>query len=181
MVRFLILGVIGTVLLGSLGQAAEESSELVLPELKSTTNNYFKEVGMTVGTPGGLNVNVGIWGPMVLRASGMYLGTKMTGGEVQMGWALRREGHFKHYVGVQALTSAFDGGNYRWEWTGLGPVYGMHWRGLTASLGASIGSGTKKRLLSAYRENSSRFSPFEPTKGLGSVMGTAQIGYTFLF
>ena len=125
-----------------------------------------KELGVTLGTPAGLNINVGWWGdesfPLLARLSGMYYGSLSKGVQGEVGWAFDTDGAFKQFVAAAGLTASI--GNNPVTWTGAGPVYGINWHGLSAELGITFGSGTDS--------NGAKLS---------GAQAIAQVGYSFLF
>src|SRR5690554_3934721 len=69
-------------------------------------DSSFGEVGVTLGTPGGINLNLGYWSsssfPWLLRASGGYLGA-IVGAQADFGIAFDKEGIFRQYVSLSGV------------------------------------------------------------------------------
>ena len=110
------------------------------------------EIGFSLGQPSILNFNLGYWGsrefPLLLRFSGMYYGTTR-GAQVDVGYVISRNGWFKQYFALSAI-SYQQNWNYSSVWTditssndifyGVGPTYGVNWRGLSLQIGVAFGN-----------------------------------------
>jgi len=130
------------------GIASHAIADTTLQASSSESDRVNMDIGISVGTPGGLNLNVTKWGigpvPLLLRASGTYLGANLWGYQPEVGIAFDTEGSFRQYVSVAytrtSVTLPARGPALDWE--GIGPVYGINWGGFQAQLGLSFGKGT---------------------------------------
>jgi hypothetical protein len=158
-----------------------------------------REVGLTLGTPSVLNLNLGYWGdkgfPIVVRASGAYFGDTR-GVEVDVGYVFMREAHFRQYVAVSGVawktttnwSSPWNYGssnNSTDNFWGVGPSYGLNWHGLSVQAGIAMGpdnSTTNYAGGTSYYNGTPTYNPggtstinqFEPQV-------IFQVGYTFLW
>lgn len=131
------------------------------------------DVGISVGTPGAINLGVTKWGigsmPILLRASGSYLGQNVWGYQPEVGLAFDTEGIFRQYIAVAYTRSHLQiparGTGIDWE--GIGPVYGINLGGFSAQLGLSFGKGT----------STDNFV----TSNITGPQLIAQVGYAFYF
>lgn len=152
-------------LVGKVGMA-EEAGEASNVEVKPSRPKV--ELGVSLGTPAGLNFSTGIWGtsdvPLVVRATGMYWGPKLKGVQGDLGFLFNPEGNFKHYLAVSGTTVSGGSTTDTFSWTGIGPSYGLNWNGFSTQVGLSFG----KSSMASVRQFSSPQLQF-------------QIGYSFLF
>lgn len=123
-----------------------------LAGLNAATEEVFKEpsrplqveVGANLGTPGLLNVSIGIWGPsflpLILRLTGGYAAISAGyGGEV--GFIFDNEGSFRQFLAVGTETGGVFSPSSAEERTygGMGLKYGFNWRGLSLDVGLLYG------------------------------------------
>lgn len=149
-------------LVGKVGMAEESG------DVEASRSRPLVELGVNLGTPAGLNLSTGIWGtsevPLVFRVSGMYYGSRLKGVQGDLGYLFNPEGNFKHYVAVSGTTLAGETSTDRFNWTGIGPTYGLNYHGFSTQVGLSFGKSSAASL--------TKFS---------SPQLQFQIGYSFLF
>ena len=133
-----------------------------------------KEIGVTVGTPGAVNLNVGLWGtsgvPLLVRVSGMHLGS-LYGVQGDFGWAFDREGSFKQYVALSVIKFRIDTPKRFFDFSGIGAVYGFNLSGFSVQAGY-------------YGPSSSNNPNINLENGIVSNQrshGAFQLGYTFVW
>jgi hypothetical protein len=149
------------------------------------------EVGLSLGPPTILNLNLGFWGPqsfpMVFRASGMYYGSTR-GAQFDVGYAFLREAHFREYAGLSVVSwqatanyyspwASNSNNSYQDNFTGAGPMYGLNWYGLSVQVGLALGQDVNTQNYSGgygFPAGSSTTNQFEPEF-------IFQIGYTLLW
>lgn len=137
---------VGAAMLASVATPA--FAETTLHSTSSDSDRVNMDIGVSVGTPGGINLGVTKWGigsvPLLVRGSGTYLGENFWGFQPEVGVAFDTEGLFRQYVAVAYTRSNLyvpsRGVGLTWE--GFGPVYGINWGGFMAQLGLSFGKGT---------------------------------------
>lgn len=106
------------------------------------------EAGTLIGTPSILNFSLAYWGgaslPIVTRFSGMYLG-RARGLQIDLGWVLEADRHFRHFVGLGASTSYLELETdilvpaRDVSFTGAGPFYEVTWEDWSIGGGAFVG------------------------------------------
>ena len=105
---------------------------------KNLLNASYPELGITLGTPSGLNLAGGGWnGRFGVRATGMFYGPSFYGFQTTLGFKLLDDPKTLHSVGL-----AF--GTFRWEfddWTSVGAVYNTNFRGFFLETGLEVGRG----------------------------------------
>lgn len=150
------------------------------------------ELGLTLGPPTIINVNVGYWGskdfPALVRVSGMYYGDTR-GIQVDVGYVFSRELNFRQYVALsgvswQAATNYYSFwdnsqvSSYKDVFYGFGPSYGLNWFGLSLQIGLAMGQDINTRTYNAgyiySYSTTTTVNQFQPNV-------IFQIGYTFLF
>ncbi|OFZ81631.1 MAG: hypothetical protein A2583_10035 [Bdellovibrionales bacterium RIFOXYD1_FULL_53_11] len=89
------------------------------------------EIGASLGMPAGLNLHLGYWGGVLVRATGMYWQPKMQGAQGEFGWNFARSGNVWQYFGLCGLTMKTSG----YEFTGGGLSYGLNASGFALTLG----------------------------------------------
>ena len=123
------------------------------PEAPPDDGRALTEVGLSLGPPSILNVNLGYWGsrefPMLFRLSGMYYGDNR-GIQADVGYILSRNAFFKQYVAISAISFqattnyySFWSGNssyYKDIFNGVGPSYGFNWNRLSFQVGVAFGN-----------------------------------------
>jgi hypothetical protein len=167
MKNYLFLGacLLGFVLFAANAQTAEVTAK---------SNPALYEVGVSVGTPSGVNLVFGYWGtdttPLLLRVSGMDYGSNLRGVQVDAGWVFYRGPTFKQYLALSYATShTEDSDHYYYDFLSIaGPTYGFNWHGF--ELQAGVGFGTY------YEQYYSG-----PQYKYSSVQLLAQLGYSWLF
>jgi hypothetical protein len=155
------------------GVATQAFADNALYSTSAEPERTNMDVGISVGTPGGLNLGVTKWGigsvPVLLRASGSYLGSNIWGYQPEIGIAFDTEGLFRQYFSVAYTRTSLNlparGEGVDWE--GFGPVYGINWGGFSAQVGLSFGSGTAVDAFVARRITTPQL--------------LAQVGYAFYF
>ena len=94
-----------------------------------------KEVGLTFGTPGFVNLNLGVWGtpslPIPARVSGGYYGSFWKGIQGDLGWAFDQAGSFRQYIALSWTTMRQDNSTSFFNYTGMGAAYGLNWGGFS--------------------------------------------------
>lgn len=163
--RKLMIG-LTLVAVAAVGTAAKaaEISESVTPRTRPLV-----ELGLSLGTPAGLNVSAGLWGtssvPLMARVSGMYFGQKLSGIQGDLGILFNPDGNFKHYLAISGMSTSGQVNSFdNFDWKGLGPAYGFNWYGFSMQAGLSFGSSS---IASTTRYNSPQLQ--------------VQLGYSFLF
>lgn len=148
-------------------------ADTTLQSTASQDDRVNMDVGVSVGTPGGLNLGVTKWGigeiPLLVRGSGSYINSNFWGFQPEVGFAFDTEGLFRQYVSVAyTRTNLYlpsRGTGLTWE--GIGPVYGINWGGFSAQLGLSFGKGTSTEDFVVSRITTPQL--------------VAQVGYAFYF
>ena len=157
----------------STGIAAQAVADNTLYSTSAEPERTNMDVGISVGTPGGLNLGITKWGigsvPVLLRASGTYMGNQLWGVQPEIGIAFDTEGLFRQYVSVAYTKSslALPTRGIGLEWEGFGPMYGINWGGFSAQVGLSFGRGTVTEDFVTSRVSSPQL--------------LAQVGYAFYF
>jgi len=160
------------------------------------SGNALKEIGLTLGPPTIVNLNLGYWGPksfpMLARFSGMYYGDTR-GLELDLGYVFQRDAHLRQYVALSFVSWQLSTGFYNfWSdsavssytdmFTGLGPTYGLNWNGFSLQVGVAFGQDVNVTTSPAgyyfgygYRgASTATISQFEP-------QAIFQVGYTLLW
>ncbi len=111
----------------------------------------FGEVGITIGTPSGLNLVAGyMWRHVGVRLSGLYLGS-ISGVQLGIPINIARFESTSHDISLVAATSSITthqtdvfGGTteVNHNFTGVGPAYELNAGGFYLELGLLFGSGT---------------------------------------
>lgn len=120
------------------------------------------EAGTLIGTPSILNFSLAYWGdaslPIVTRVSGMYFG-RAHGIQIDLGWVLEANKHFRHFVGLGASTSHLEyeddvlAPTRDVDFTGAGPFYEATFEEWSIGAGAFIGR-TKRGTVLPFLERS---------------------------
>ena len=98
----------------------------------------YQEIGINIGTPAALNAAFGYWFNSVgLRVSGMYYGQETNG--VQLNLGLRLSDNFKRRHALFIIRGASKIDND--EWTFLGLVYNLNFKGFFLETGLTFGEG----------------------------------------
>jgi hypothetical protein len=158
------------------------------------------EIGLTLGPPTIVNINLGYWGPkelpMLVRVSGMYYGNTR-GIQLDVGYVFDRERNFRQYVALSAVSWQAVS-NYYSFWTntnsnsykdifyGVGPSYGFNWYGLSLQIGLALGQDSNTQSYGggfsySYSGNPVYTSPTSTSVNHFQPEVIFQIGYTFLW
>jgi hypothetical protein len=97
----------------------------------------FPEVGISIGTPAGLNFSLGYWfGAVNGRISGMYWG-RLNGLQGDFGYRMFDNGRWNHALALVVGRLENEDGH----WLYVGPAYELRFGGLFLEGGLAIGSG----------------------------------------
>jgi len=126
------------VLLGiSTGGRAQGQSGLET-QLNAGTGRH-TELGINVGTPGGINLSIGQWfDRWGIRASGMTYGSKMRGIQGFAGYEFLNDSEHRHAIGLAVGTWDYQNNS----WTYAGPAYDLSIGGFFMEFGIAWGHGT---------------------------------------
>ncbi|MBY0371063.1 hypothetical protein K2X33_10275 [bacterium] len=120
---------------GSLALAEEVESDATLEEPAF----LLKEAGVSLGFPAMLNANLGVWGtadlPLLVRASGGYIGTQAYGAQLDVGWVFDREGSLLQFLAATVARSHSRTDEKDTDFGGVGLSYGLNWSGFSFQLG----------------------------------------------
>jgi hypothetical protein len=160
------------------------------------SGDALKELGLTLGPPTIVNLNLGYWGPrslpLLFRVSGMYYGDTR-GIQADVGYIFQRDAHLKQYLAVTFVSwqtsvswSSYWNGNTgnssRDMFTGIGPSYGLNWNGLSVQLGVAFGQDVNVQNYGAgYSYGGNYLPPAVVTNSQFVPVGIFQIGYSFLW
>lgn len=101
----------------------------------------YQEIGINFGTPAVLNLAFGHWFNSVgVRVSGMYFGTT-NGVQLNVGLKLSDNVRTRHALFIIGGISNIDLDNRVREWTFLGLVYNLNFRGFFLEPGLTFGEG----------------------------------------
>ncbi|MBE0643932.1 MAG: hypothetical protein IH600_07610 [Bacteroidetes bacterium] len=123
---------------------AEEYSYELIRDFKYTP---YTELGVSVGTPAGLNFMVGHWfGIVGTRLSGMYLGSTISGIQANIGFKLSDNSNRSHVLAAVFGTSHLveDEGSFferERNWTYIGAAYNLNLSGFHLEAGLTVGDG----------------------------------------
>jgi len=111
-------------------------------DLKDVT---YHELGINLGYLTGLNVAAGFWfRPAGLRVFGIYFKEKVNSIQLNIGWRLADNS--KRYHAIAAVLGSMKNinrdGYEKIEWTYVGVVYNLYYRGFFLESGLSIGQGS---------------------------------------
>ncbi|MCB2205246.1 hypothetical protein KQI65_10895 [bacterium] len=116
----------------------------------------YSELGINIGTPGGLNLAYGHWfGGIGLRLSGMIYGPSLSGLQLNLGFKLSDTYRMSHVLALVGGVSHFEleeetyYSSYSlithrtrvYDWTYLGGIWEMNWWGFFLQTGLAVGSG----------------------------------------
>ena len=140
---------------------------------KPTQKTSLTEIGLTLGTPAGLNLVLGYWDvgasvPWLVRVSGMSYGSNLEGIQGDLGWVFFEHEHFKQYLAATFTAGRNHNDVTTHHMTLGGPTYGFNLYGFAVQAG--LGFGT--------------YDNVHDDGTLGdtyNVQLLAQVGYTFLF
>jgi hypothetical protein len=108
-------------------------------ERRNLRDMSYAEFGLTLGTPAGINFALGSWfGPIGFRVSGMQLGKRTAGIQVNVGYKLSDNATRSHVLAVVAgsLVAGFQ------SWGYAGVVYNLNLSGFFVEAGLTAGSGS---------------------------------------
>jgi hypothetical protein len=158
--------------------SADSPSATASTSLAEPTRFVLKEVGLTLGTPAGLNLNLGFWGtesiPLLVRASGMYYGS-LKGFQGDLGLVSNGSG-FRPFVAASFVTTKIDTSTDYLSYTGIGPTVGFNAGGLLLQGGLAFGISDSNYSWSARDD----YGALGGGRRLGKAI-TLQIGYTILW
>lgn len=149
------------------------------PVEKQADSCALKEIGITFGSPTGINATLGYWGtddiPVLVRFSGAYY--RRSGGlQMDLGWAFDRTGKFRQNLAL-TLARSFNESGYGYRASpyttmnsSIGPTYGLNWAGVSFQTGLLVQAKTTQYDLGG--PSYTTFSAFVPH---------LQIGYTLLW
>ncbi len=163
--------------------AAAYSSTLI----QDASAKSFKELGLTLGSPGKLNLNLGYWGsddfPLVARFSAGYFGEKNRGMQFDLGWKFHQtaSGNFRQFLAatftawrLRTSSGFIVSSTHDSKWIGAGPSYGFNLYGFSLQIGSSFGSGE-----TFHDSGSGLFGGSYTSQD--SYQTTMQLGYTFMW
>ncbi len=97
------------------------------------------ELGMTVGTPSGVNLVLGQWfDRWGVRATGMTYGANMRGIQLYAGFEFLKDKDHRHCIGLAGGTWHYTNNDWRF----LGPAYDLYIGGFFMEFGIAWGNGT---------------------------------------
>ena len=98
----------------------------------------YPEIGINIGTPAVLNFAFGYWFNSIgVRVSGLYWEQGANGVQLNVGLKLSDNVRRRHALFIIGGTSNID----NTEWTFLGLVYNLNWRGFFLEPGLTFGAG----------------------------------------
>ena len=110
-------------------------------ELADLREDSYQEIGINIGTPAALNLAFGHWFNSVgVRVSGMYFG-QTNGVQLNLGLKLSDNARRRHALFIIGGISNIDLNNRVREWTFLGLVYNLNFRGFFLEPGLTFGEG----------------------------------------
>ncbi len=163
-------------------------SQTIASSTSQPTRTEFdsKELGITIGTPGQINLNIGYWGttdfPFIARISGAYWTKTDKGAQLDLGWRFHQSSSGKFRQFLAATLSAWRihsshglgfNGSDDTRWIGVGPTYGFNLYGFSLQVGYSIGSGETEHTGGVF--GGSNYTNHR------SGTATGQLGYTFIW
>jgi len=138
------------------------------------------EFGVTLGTPAGLNLVLGVWGvqslPIVARISGGFFGNDLSGIQLELGFRLSHTRNFRHALSLGFVHTEANFLFTKMNWTGIGPLYVLNWGGFSFQTGLTFGSGESKDTLDLF----STTTP-DPPKPISSPRLVLSLGYTYMW
>jgi hypothetical protein len=175
-----------TAAVNSAARAAMDAAVIDAPVIARTIDTVRRTtqawaLGASFGTPAGLNAVAGYTGTRLFaRASGMYLGTSLSGAQLDLGFVVRRNSRLTMTAGPIAGTTHIeidDTYSHRTlNWSYLGGAFSMQIGGLFGQLGLSWGTGNEHRY-----EWDPYEGPIESTHPVSNPQLLGQIGYVYEF
>jgi hypothetical protein len=106
----------------------------------------YGELGINAGTPAGLNLAIGYWfSSLGIRASGMIFGSRMGGGQLNLGLKLSDNTNRSHVLALVAGTSYSEREEIWFRrkvtWTYVGAAYELNLGGFFLQGGLTVGEG----------------------------------------
>jgi len=111
------------------------------PSAKNLLNTSYSELGITLGTPCGLNLAAGNWhGRFGIKATGMFYAPGVYGLQTTLGFKLSDSHKIRHGVGL-----AFGSMQLEYtDWMSAGIVYNMNVKGFFFEAGLAVGRFTEE-------------------------------------
>lgn len=140
-------------------------------------SKYF-QLGLSGGTPAGINFCVGYWlsepnDYLMAQVCGMHFGSTLYGLQLDVGKAFYRTKTFRAFWAGSMRRSHVDLAGTPVDFFGLGPSVGMNWNSFIIELGLHAGKGTNTKLF-PYSKNTNNSESF-------AVQVAFQIGVKGLF
>lgn len=120
-------------------------------------SKYF-ELGLSGGTPAGINFCLGYWfgaslSNVVTQVCGMHFGSTLNGFQFNLGQSFYRKKDFRAFWAGSIRNTHAELTGTPVDFFGIGPVIGMNWKFFAIELGLYLGKGTNTKFFPYLKDS----------------------------